>query len=451
MSSENNKLTSMERLGYGLGSIGESAIYILYSFYSMFFLTDFAKLDAISAGAIISISTVANAVFVIYLGHKSDNCQSKAGRRIPFMRAAIIPAVVFSIMAFTVVDLPHGLKFTYYMIVILGIIGMHTLFVLPYEALGAEITDDLDDRNSMRNYAKFFMGIGTLLGLSLTSLLVDVFATNDMAAAKSWQITIVIVAVISGVCLLSSVLTLRKKAALKRFEKKETVRSNILREYFGVIKIKPFKYLLFITALCSMNFAFSSPAMIYFMTYNMGLAGRYQSIIFIVITIANIAFTPITAFIARKICKEKAMLVCFIISGISLIVFAMIEVKTFVVFAILTVLLTIGNSAYYQLIFPMYYDISILDKHWNGKEREGTILSTAKTTLRLFSALGTQLMAIMLACFGYDEMSVVQSTSALMGIKIAFMLVPGILYLVAAVCVYLYPVTEEKLKKIIGD
>ncbi|HIU25770.1 MAG TPA: MFS transporter, partial [Candidatus Copromorpha excrementigallinarum] len=165
MKSSLNRLTAVERLGYGLGSTGESAIYILYSFYAMFFLTDVAKVNTVSAGAIISVSTVANALFVIYLGYKSDSCRSKSGRRIPFMRAAILPAALFCIMCFSAVELPQNFKLPYYGAAVLGIIGMHTLFVLPYEALGAEITDNFEDRNSIRNYAKFFMGIGTLLGL----------------------------------------------------------------------------------------------------------------------------------------------------------------------------------------------------------------------------------------------------------------------------------------------
>lgn len=449
MISSGNRLTGLERLGYGLGSIGESAIYILYSFYAMFFLTDIAGVDAVSAGAIISVSTVINAFFVIYLGYKSDRCRARSGRRIPFMRAAVIPAAIFSVMCFSVPDIPGEMKIPYYGIAVLGIIGMHTLFVLPYEALGAEITDSLEDRNSIRNYAKFFMGIGTLLGLSLTSLLADIFLSRGMSEAGAWQSTVIIVAGIAAVCLGSTVVILRKKAALKKYKEgngNEDRNINILKEYWAVLKIKPFRYLLVITALCSVNFAFSSPAIIYYMTCNMGLPGSYQSAVFMIITAANLALTPITALAAGKAGKERVMCLCFVISGIALIAFSWWDMKSLFSLAVLAVLMTVGNSAYYQLIFPMYYDISILDQYQNHRKREGTILSTAKTALRIFTALGTQLMAVLLAFFGYDEAAQVQSASAMTGIEIAFMLVPGVLYLLAAICVWRYPVTEEKIK-----
>lgn len=446
-----NRLTGLERLGYGIGSVGETILYILYSFYAMFFLTEIAKINTVTAGTIISMSTIVNAFFVIYLGYKSDNCRSKSGRRIPFMKAAILPAILFSLLCFSAIDVPQTLKVPYYTIAVLGMIAMHTLFVLPYEALGAEITDNLKERNSIRNYAKFFMGIGTLLGLSLTSLLVDFFSSARMSQAKSWQSAVAVVIGISALCLVSTVLILRKKAARSRYIGSDAKKSSIVKEYWSVIRIKPFQYLLAITALCSMNFAFSSPAMIYYMSCNMGLAGRYQSVVFIVITLANIVFTPITAHLVKRIGKERAMCLSFIISGVALIVFSFWNLKSFASLAVLAALLTVGNSAYYQLIFPMYYDISILDNHWNNKQREGTILSTAKTVLRIFTALGTQLLAVLLACFGYDEMASVQSSSALTGIKAAFMLVPGVLYLAAALCVRIYPITEETIKKIVSE
>ncbi|MGN0671709.1 MAG: MFS transporter [Anaerovoracaceae bacterium] len=444
-----DRLTMLERMGYGLGSIGESALFILYSFYALFFMTDIAGIDTVIAGTIISISMIVNAIYVIFIGIKTDRCKSKAGRRIPFMRAAIIPAFIFVVMGFTVVELPEVIKIIYYGVAVMGMLLLHTTYVIPYEALGAEIAASLEDRNSIRNYAKFFMGVGTLVGLSLTAYLTDFFNSIHLSDEKAWQFSITIVMIISVICLASCVVILKEKAALSVYEKQDETKTNIVKEYIQVARIKPFRYLLMVTAICSVNFAFSSPAMIYYMTCNMELPGRYQSIVFVVITLTNIGLTPLTAGLARKLGKENTMIVAYVISGLGLIAFAWSDIESVIILMVIVVISTIGNSAYYQFIFPMYYDIGTIDTYETGRKREATILSLAKTVLKVFTAVGTQLVAVMMALFGYDEAASVQTDSALMGIRFSFILIPGILYLAAALCMKFYPVTEEKLKKYI--
>lgn len=444
-----DRLTMRERMGYGLGSIGETILFILYSFYALFFMTDIAGIDTVIAGTIISVSMIVNAAYVIFIGNTTDRCRSKAGRRIPFMAASIIPAFIFIVMGFSVLSLPGNLKIAFYAAAVLGMLLSHTTYVIPYEALGAEITANLDDRNSIRNYAKFFMGVGTLTGLSLMSYLTDFFKGKSFGDAKAWQFSIIIVMLIAVICLTSCVVLLKKKAALSVYEKHEETKNSIVREYIQVAAIKPFRYLLTVTALCSVNFAFSNPAMIYYMTCNMGLPGRYQSVVFVVITLSNIILTPLTAGIAGRLGKERTMIWAYVISGAGLIAFAWSDVESVFILMVIVVISTIGNSAYYQFIFPMYYDIGVIDTIETGRKREATILSLAKTVLKVFTAVGTQLVAVMMALFGYDEAAPVQTDSALMGIRFAFVLIPGILYLAAALCMKFYPVTEEKLKKYI--
>lgn len=446
-----DRLSMRERMGYGLGSIGESALFILYSFYTLFFLTDIAGINTVAAGTIISMSMIVNAVYVIFIGIRTDRCRSRAGRRIPFMASAIVPAFVFVVMGFTAVDFSEPVKIIYYSIAVLGMLLMHTTFVIAFEALGAEITSNFEDRNSIRNYAKFFMGVGTLIGLSLTAYLTDAFERVSVTTEKSWQYSIIVVIAIAALCLALCVIILRKRAAQCEYDTHEAAGTNIITEYIQVAKIKPFRYLLIVTAVCSVNFAFSSPAMIYYMTCNMGLPGRYQSIVFVVITIANIALTPVTAGISKYIGKEKAMILSYVISGTGLLIFAWSDVKSVFLLMVIVVISTIGNSAYYQLIFPMYYDIAVIDTYETGRKREATILSLAKTVLKVFTAVGTQLVAVMMALFGYNEAAAYQSYSALMGIRFAFILIPAILYLAAALCMKFYPVTEEKLKQYIDE
>jgi len=125
--------------------------------FLFFYLTAVCGLGATLAGFALSCSLVIDAVADPFIGSLSDNTVSRWGRRHPFMLASALPMAISLGLLFSI---PTGLSkwalFTYVVLVLLALRLAISAWVLPYQALGAELADDYDERNTIVAYRVFF-------------------------------------------------------------------------------------------------------------------------------------------------------------------------------------------------------------------------------------------------------------------------------------------------------
>ena len=150
--------TFLSKLSYASGTVSFAVKDIAFGSFVLFYYTSVVGLDAALAGLVILISMIWDAVTDPIVGSLSDNYRSKWGRRHPFMAISGIP-LAMSLFALFVV--PEGLGqmqiFSWMLIVCLFLRTFLTLYTVPYLALGAELSEDYDERSSIT-------GIRTLLG-----------------------------------------------------------------------------------------------------------------------------------------------------------------------------------------------------------------------------------------------------------------------------------------------
>ena len=99
-----------EKIGYGAASVGDTAVYNLLIIYSLFFMTDVVKLDPLIA------ATVWNAFSVGLIGYVSDHYSLKGGKRLPYMKASILPMAITLVLFFSVIHGTGFLMVAYYML-----------------------------------------------------------------------------------------------------------------------------------------------------------------------------------------------------------------------------------------------------------------------------------------------------------------------------------------------
>ena len=448
MINKNRTLSLRGNLGYGIASMGDTIIYNLLTVYLLFFLTDIAMVGIVMAGTIIFIANICNAVAIIAIGYVSDRYVFKSGRRIPYMMTAIIPIVVLTIMVFTVINTEYVIKLIYYTVTLTVLWTAHSTYVVPYEALGAELTSDSSERTILRSYARFFMSCGNMFGLVLMLYIIEKLESAGLTSSRAWQLTAIFVALIAGITFLATCLVLRK-TAVRMAKPIEKLKSGICREYFEILKIKPFIHLLWITFSIVVANVFSFSSIVYFMTYNLRLSESLKSIVFLVITIAGMVITPIYANAAKKFDKKYVMITGYLFAGAMLIFISIIGVNSFFTLCLTLIVFTVGTSAYWQLSYSMSYDISDLDEYKNGRRREGIIMSLVKIFSRIANAIAVQFFAWVLYLFGYAGNHETQSDMAMLGISLSLSVIPAILFAAAALSVYLYPISEKKHNELI--
>ncbi|MCQ4638592.1 MFS transporter [Anaerovorax odorimutans] len=446
---EERHFTRKEKISYGAASLGDTAVYNLLIIYSLYFMTDVVKLNPLIAGNITFIATVWNAFSVGLMGYLSDRHPLKGGKRIPYMRLSILPMAIALVLFFSVTEGSSLYEAGYYTVMLAILMTAHSNFMIPYEALGADLTMNPHERTDLRGYARFFMGMGNLVAVVFLLPIIAVLETKGVSTSGAWQIVICVIAVIAAI---SQAITCKAFKNETKVEKKEAINQDsqkLFKEYLAVLRLKPFRQLLLITLLICVANVFCNSSIAYFMKYNLGITENSKALVLGIMTVVGIVMTPILSHLSKKYDKKAIMTLCYLITAIAFLTFAIIKISSIVMLCIYIVIFTVGTSAYWQLIYAMLYDISEIDEYENNRRREATILSMSKIILKLSNACAAQLLAIVLFIFGYDQNAAVQSSEALWGIQCSLTIIPGLLFAVAAVGVKRYPVSEEKHMEIV--
>ena len=162
-------------LGYSAGQLIDSVINNTLLVFLLFYVTVVCGLPGALAGAALSVGLVVDAVMDPLIGSLSDSWRSRWGRRLPFMMAAIAPVAVTFVLIFA---LPKGWPPTLLALWLAALsivmrVSM-SVFLLPYQAVGAELSDDYAERSGIMAWRwgvgqvgavlAVFLGFGVFLG-----------------------------------------------------------------------------------------------------------------------------------------------------------------------------------------------------------------------------------------------------------------------------------------------
>ena len=152
------------KLSFGIGQAAEGIKNNAFTLFLLFFYVQVHGLSASLAGTALFIALIFDAVSDPIAGYLSDSWRSRWGRRHPFMYASAVPlAIAFY---FTFVP-PEGLSqwglFAWLTAFTVLTRGAMTLYHVPHLALGAELSDDYEERTSIVAYRTAFSIVGGLL------------------------------------------------------------------------------------------------------------------------------------------------------------------------------------------------------------------------------------------------------------------------------------------------
>lgn len=153
------------KFAFGVGQLAEglknSALATFLLFYYSQVLGMSPGLAAVGAGSSLIIDAFTDPM----AGSLSDNWRSRLGRRHPFMYASAIPLGISFYFLFN--PLVSGdMALLIWMIVFVNLTRTAmTLYHVPHIALGAEMTDDYDERSSVVSYRMFMQALGFVMAI----------------------------------------------------------------------------------------------------------------------------------------------------------------------------------------------------------------------------------------------------------------------------------------------
>jgi Na+/melibiose symporter-like transporter len=120
-------------------------------------------LPTVYTGIAIGIALAVDSITDPLIGSLSDNWQGKHGRRHPFIYASILPLGLAFVGLFNPPELGEFSLFLWLTVFSVATRAMMTLYYVPHVSLGAELTDDFNERTEVVAFRYFFSYVGGIL------------------------------------------------------------------------------------------------------------------------------------------------------------------------------------------------------------------------------------------------------------------------------------------------
>ena len=463
-------LTKRKKFGYALGIFTESLYYNMFYTYYLTFLNEIVGIQPRWSAVIIFISIAWDAVTDPLIGNYTD----KPGvdkRKV--MRVSILPLALILTVAWTSIGAGFGsqtLKVLLYTVISMGIWVFYTTYSIPYYAVVAELTEDYDERTSIRSLSSLLnavcVGLGNILPALVPTVAVLLGKKHESNAYAVIAALISILAIVLGfVCCksLEGVYTPRK-AKEGEVVQKVTIKSTF--SAFGdILKLKPTKwFLLFVFFFLAMSSMIQSN-LTYMVIDCIGM--EYDTgIVFVILSL--VVSMGITVPIVEKVAQKKDrrfatilfLCIVFVLEILIKILGLDFTVGSFKIMCIISpATLGIGTGTFWTLFYSMGYDLVELNEFKTGERKESTITALPQLVQKFGSAFGILMAGMLLSAYGYDSSGDVAGKESLFakvtdiniihGMENISTIIPAVILGISILCLILYPMTRKRYNALI--
>lgn len=441
------KLPYKVKLGYGIGQMADSIPYNMVSIYGLFFLTDAAGLSAALGGTISMIALLWDAVTDPVVGHLSDTCTSRFGRRRPFMLVSLLPLSITMVLLFVPVGFGPAVSIAYYIIMALLYRTFYTGFVVPYFSLGAEITQDYDERVTIQCMAGYFIYIAVWAVTAGPMVVIDKAVKSGISYGNAWTIAAAVFAVVGLCCGLISWRSLKGREMTDQrtlqMNQREGSLGSVFKSYLPLLKDKIMIYLILLRLTFIFSGAVSTAAFVYLMSTNLGLSETQQALYWTFYSIIYIIAIAICNFLSNKTEKKSALIATVTLSITTSVFFYFHNINSFGELIVFTCLCSLCSACFWTVGATLIYDYNEVVEFKRGKRQEGAISGLILFSQKVGSAIAVWLSGLLLSGVGYDGMAEVQTETVKQGILFLNTLAPAIISLTSIICVILYPINRK--------
>ena len=145
---------------YGMGGAASAIKDVAFSQFMLFYYSQVLGLSPALAGTALFIALLVDAITDPMIGYVSDTSNAKRGRRHAFMFWSIAPtALAFYALMAPPDTLQGGYLFAWLLFFSIAVRFAMTWFLVPFFALGAEMSTNYDERTSIASYRNLFTWI----------------------------------------------------------------------------------------------------------------------------------------------------------------------------------------------------------------------------------------------------------------------------------------------------
>lgn len=416
------------KITYGFTDMSGNLLYSIISSYMLYFFTNVFGLSVGTAGVLLLIGRIFDAIGAPVMGILVDHTHSKYGKSRPWFLWMSLPFAIFVWLLFTTPSLTGTAKILY-----AGV--MYILADLSYTAMSTPITSVLPNLTAntegrlQANSVRLVLGnVGNFFAVTFIIPLADVLGKGNQQ--HGWSLAVGVYAAVAFVLLIIAFFDMREKNI-------ESERIITIKESLKATKGNWPWVLIVIAHLAYWSaFIVRNSTMPYYFQYNMGdknLISFFNG--FTIIQVIGMASVP---FFVRFLHKWGTTVFFLIMTmvGQAWIGFAGNNITSALIGWCVA---CIGSGSAVTMFFAMVGDTVDFGEWKTGIRANGFLTAIgASFCIQMGSGFGSFIASMLLKGFGFTAAKTTQTSGSLAGISFTFIWVPIIIYVISLVLMIIY-------------
>lgn len=247
-----------------------------------------------------------------------DNSTNLKGRRIPFMRLAILPAGIFCLLIFFApvsgLSVLNGL---WVLFMFLAYSFTRSMYDINLLALIPEAITDSHRR--LRLFAiRTAIGLVTQIALYLVPGVVDAMRGGGMEAIAAWQSLLSIVPIVAMVLMVPAAFFIRETDYVAPASSSQ-VRVKLLAGIREAFSVRHFSVFVTATTFFSAGNTVASVALLFYVDVLFGMTGGMASFMMIAMILLSFLFYPVVLLLSKRVGKKPLLLLAVVMCAVGYI------------------------------------------------------------------------------------------------------------------------------------
>ncbi|MCG3198365.1 MAG: MFS transporter [Candidatus Omnitrophica bacterium] len=431
------------QIAYGAPALALALMGVTFYVYLPRFYSDVVGVPLAQLGWIILLSRVFDAIIDPALGMLSDRTRARWGRRKPWLAAAAIPTgIAFTFLLVPPVGLDAAgatLWLTLWTFLFFFFWGMVTV---PYEAFGAEISADYDERTRLLGLRDGLLILGTLFSALFPAILENWAGGADGDTERH---KLEILAISYSLLLVVLLVGCLLKVEERHWGEARRPKGALLGDITSALANRPFAILLLAYTIMAFGGELPATLLLYYVKYVLGSenASLFLALYFGI----GFALLPFWIRLAGKIGKKETWMLAMAINtgAFSLVLF--LGPGDTELYTVLICLSAVGYGATLAIPSSMQADVIDYEEWRSGTRREGQFVGFWLIARKLARALGAGVAFPILDRMGYVP-NEAQSPTVIWTLTLLYAGVPCFCTFVAMLVAWRYPIDRALYSRI---
>jgi glycoside/pentoside/hexuronide:cation symporter, GPH family len=454
MSGSNQKLSFIEKAGYGAGDAAANIVFLTMILFQTSFYTEVFGIGPEIAATILLVARLWDAVVDPLVGALADRTRTRWGAFRPWILATAIPWGVAMVLAYsTPRGWSTGAMIAYAAVTNVFLMSIYSMNNVPYAALGGVMSGDVNERAKLNSFRFVVVNIMQFMVAGFTLPLVAKFAVGH-DRQFGWQATSAI-----GACVCLVLFTITFLTTRERIQPVARERGPLYPQLSSVVRSSPWVVMFAVTflqfaalafrggALYGYYHHFADKAAMYDWLRQAGLvassassggildmlgfvvhgdqahasgsnvADVFNSIVNMIGTAMTTGVLLLSPALSRHFGKKAVSVAGFGAAGIATLCFTLLTPKQVEAMVILTALNSLCFAPTVALLWAIYADVVDYLEWTTGRRLTGIVFATIGFALKTGLAFGSAgFLWVMAGLFNYDA-TTADSTLAREGLR----------------------------------